>query len=204
MANVDELVWEVALHAGDPSYSELSEQHLLALVRSAAYDARNSGWLLPHEEDESLTVTENTYEYAVPLDFAYIEKMYLEETINSTDIYIEPVPSNHWELRLNGAIPVIYFNTLSAVTIGKNLKIVGQKRPTLYHIRDQIIDRGMESFLRERALYYAFRILGAGMSELARWRQTMSQQSWATSEAFLRRHPQEFRVNPNSRHVPGR
>lgn len=195
---------ECALAVHDPDLGEISRAQWLMFLRSASMDARNSGWFLPIEDDESLEVAATTYEYDIPAGFAFIEKLYIEETINGSDVYINTIPRNHWEIRTNGGNPVITFSTLSELTPGKNIKIVGQARPSVYTDENQTVDRGMESFIRERALYFAFRYLGAGLSELARWRQQMSIQAWQTSEAMLNSHPQEFRMRPDARSVDGR
>jgi hypothetical protein len=199
-----ELRDDCALMVHDPDYGELSKARWNAFLRSAAQDARSSGWFLHYEDDESLVVASNDFDYTVPDGFAYIDTIYLEETINGVSQYRTEIPQAHWEIRLDGGVPTIYFFTHSLLVVDKNLKIQGQARPTIYMNENEPIDGGMESFLRERAMYFAFRYLGAGLSELDRWRQQMSQQCWQTSEAMLARHPQEFRMRPNAREVPGR
>ena len=201
---VSDLQDEVALHTHDIGKAEISAANLLVFINSAARDARNSGWLERLEDDESLEAAASTWEYDVPADFAYVEKLYIEETEENTDVYTNRIPEAHWEIRLNGSDPVFVFSSLQYLPAGKNIKVVGQKRPTIYTTAGQTIDLGMESFLRERVLFFAFRYLGAGLSELARWRQSMATTSWQLSEAFLRRHPQEFRALPSSQEVPGR
>lgn len=201
---VSDLYTECALHVHDISFGELSTANWIALIASGARDMRSSGWLIRHEDDESLEVVSNTYEFAVPANFAYVEKIVAEETINGTSVYVRELPRAHWEVRLNGGIPTFHFGTVTELEPGRHMKVIGQKRPTIYSAAGETIDPGAESFLRERTLYFAFRFLGAGLSELARWRQSMSQQCWVTSETMLRRHPQEFRALPSSVEIPGR
>lgn len=188
----------------DPNYGEISKSMWMQFFTSAGMDARSSGWYLHAEDDESLTVVANTWEYDVPAGFAYIEAILQESTVNGTSVYTDIVEKSYWDIRLNGSNPVITFNNLWVMDEGKKLKIIGQARPTVYTNENETIDRGMETFIRERALYFAFRFLGAGGSELARWRQQMSTQAWQTSEMMLQRHPQEFRMAPSARVVPGR
>lgn len=195
---------DCALMVHDPSYNEISKAQWIAFMRTASMDARNAGWLLPAEDDESITIASNTYEYTVPTSFAYVDRLFTSETINNNTVYVNEVPGGHWEIRLNGGVPVFSFASLTQLDVGRTIKVIGQSRPTLYVEETQPIDGGMESFLRERALYFAFRFLGAGSSELAAWRRTMSTQSWQSSEMLLHRHPQEFREHPNAREVPGR
>lgn len=204
MATVKDIRDDCALHAHDPSFNEITKAQWIAFIRSASSDARSSGWLTDLEDSESLEVAASTWEYPVPAGFAYIEKIMLEQEVNGTSVYAMEIDRAHWEIRLNGGAPVFSFHSRDMLETGKNIKVIGQARPTIYMDENETIDRGMEAFMRERALYFAFRYLGAGMSELARWRQQMSTQAWQTSEMMLSRHPQEFRVRPNSRVVLGR
>lgn len=201
---VSDLATELALHAHDPNNAELSAANWLSFIASAARDARSSGWLIYIEDDETTTVAASDYQYSVPSTFAYVNKLLLEETIDGNSVYVQEIPRSHWEIRYDGSAAVFEFNTLTSLTVGKKIKVIGQKRPTIYTAQSDTIDVGMESFLRERALYFGFRYLAAGRSEYAQWRQTMSQQCWVTSEDFLRRHPQEFRMMPSATVVPGR
>lgn len=195
---------DCAIMIHDPSFNEISEAQWLAFFRSAAQDARSAGWLLAWEDDETITITDTDYEYTVPQPFAYIEKLILGEVLNGTTVYLEEIPRPHYEIRLNGSVPVLSFNTITQLVVGNTLKVVGQKRPTLYTDAAQEVDGGMESFIRERALYFAFRFTGAGSSELATFRRNMATQCWQSSEMYLHRHPQEFRQRPSAMEVPGR
>lgn len=201
---VKDLRQMAALMVHDPRYGEISREDWLLYIASAALDARNAGWYLHAEDSESLVVAEATWEYAVPAGFAYIEGIYIEDTSGGTSVYVQPISRVDYDIRLNGGYPVITFNSRWGLHVGRHLKIIGQVRPTIYVDENESIDRGMESYLRERAMYFAFRFLGAGGSELARWRQQMAIQAWQSSEVFLTHHPQEFRQAPDSIVVPGR
>jgi hypothetical protein len=195
---------DCALMLHDPSFNEISQTQWLAFFRSAAQDARSAGWLLAYEDDESITVDATSYEYTIPQPFAYVEKLLISSHLNGATVYLEELPRPHYEIRLNGNVPVFAFNTITQLVIAESIKVVGQKRPTLYTDAAQEIDSGMESFIRERALYFAFRFTGAGSSELATFRRSMATQCWQTSELYLHRHPQEFRQRPSAQEVPGR
>lgn len=196
---------DCALMVHDPEYNEITALQWMVFLRSASMDARNKGWLIDAEDDESLTANPtSTYEYTVPNGFAYVDRLALGETASGTTIYTEDIPRNHWEIRLNGSVPVFVFATTTSLSPSSPIKVIGQKRPTMYTSPDEPVDGGMESFLRERALYYAFRYIGAGSSELAGWRRQMSGMSKDESDRMLTRHPQEFRMHPDARVVPGR
>lgn len=205
---VDEMISECALHVHDPNLNEIGRTTWLAFITSASRYVRSSGWLVPVEDDESLTITVNVYDYDIPRPFAYISDIWREDRVAGVSVFNIYMPQDWWapggQIRMNGGRPVLNFHNQSYLESGFKLKIVGQRRPTVYSDVTQSIDPGMEGMIQERTLYYAFRYLGAGMSELARWRQQMSVQSFQSSEQLLARHPQEFRVNPSSLVVPGR
>lgn len=133
------------------------------------------------------------------------------------------------------SVPVIVFDSrLYTFTAGDRLKVVGQKRPTEYALGADVIESGMESFIRERAIAYAARTLammpveghvaqaqategdtpssGARLASIlpgaeerrAARLMALSERCLANSERMLAYHPQEFRVKPNSRRVPTR
>lgn len=195
---------DCALMLHDAGLAEITSAQWVSFIRSASLDARNEGWYIYMEDDESLAVAMNTYEYNVPSTFCSVDKLLIEETISGIPVYVTEIPRPHYELRLNGGVPVFTFNTITQLVYGKHIKVVGQKRPTIYSSTADAVDAGMESFLRERALYFGFRYTGAGMSELAAWRRQMAVQAWQTSEAFLHRHPASFRQSPSGQIVPGR
>ena len=87
---------------------------------------------------------------------------------------------------------------------GNTIKIIGQKRPTLYTGDGETIDTGLENVLLERTLYYAFQFVAAGGSEYAQWRQSEAALSRQESEMALSRAPQQFRMKPQSKIIPGR
>jgi hypothetical protein len=201
---VKDLRQMAALMAHDPRYSEVTKEDWILYMASAALDARNSGWYLHAEDSESLEIS-SAWEYTVPSGFARIHGLYVEDTHNGVSVYdVHPIDRVNYEIRLNGGVPVIVFNSAHDLTPGRHIKVVGQVRPTIYVDENETIDRGMESYIRERTLYFVFRFMGAGGSELARWRQQMSTQAWQSSEVFLQKHPQEFRQAPDSIVVPGR
>lgn len=82
------------------------------------------------------------------------------------------------------------------------IQVVGQKRPTESYSSGDNLDTLVESFLLDRATMYASQFLRAQgdsphLTEIAR-------EAWGRSEQFLRYQPQEFRVRPGSKRVPGR
>lgn len=96
----------------------------------------------------------------------------------------------------------VFNSDLFSFTAGTPVQVIGQRRPTTAYVSGDTIDDQMESFIAERATAYAARFIFAQGNAL-----DMNQvylQSWANSIAFLRSHPAEFRVRPNSTRVPGR
>lgn len=177
---------------------------------AAVQDAKNSGWLIVLEDDESLTWTANTYAYAVPASFAYVSELRVENTATSPSTWDEVVPDHFWEIRLDSSVPKFFIHRGFPIPSGKLMKVIGQKRPTLYSAGAtglaETVDPGFESFLRDRALAYAlsFQATASPDLEIDRSRIALMDRAMGRSEAMLARHPQENRVNPSAEHVPGR
>lgn len=202
--DVNELAADCATIIGDSAYGEISLATWARLFKMASQDARTAGWVLPHEDDESITIADNTWSYGVPAQFAYVSELRISEDINSTTVYLTEIPKVHWEIRLDGGVPVFEFLNDSMLLTDRKIKVIGQRRPKVYNTGTDTIEPEFESFLRERALYHAYRIVGRTNSALADWRQRMSTQAWQTSEALLRDHPQQFRQDSSSVYVPTR
>lgn len=202
---VNELLQEIAQHLGDPRMERLDVDRLIFFLNSAARDAANQGWYILEEEDESITLSANTYDYNVPANFAYIHELWIEDTSQS-GVFTEFVPYHHWALVLDGGVPKIRFDkNLAHLPTGKRVKVVGQRRPTTnYSVGATSIDTGMESFLRERSVAYAARFLAGGGPELQQWYSQLAAQSFAISQEMLSSHPQQFRLRSNARYVPTR
>ena len=130
--------------------------------------------------------------------------------------YDEIIPRAYWrpKLQSGGAnatsaakgsrAQVVFNSSFFSFTGGTPLQFVGQKRPNLYTVAGDTIDLGMESFLRERALFHTARYAAAGGSAYSASRRQISNDALLLSEDFLRKHPAEFRVLPNSVRIPGR
>ena len=97
---------------------------------------------------------------------------------------------------------VIFDKRFFSFTSATPIQFIGQRRPTTSYASGNTIDADMESFLLERAIAYAARFLYAQGD--APHMQSVYRDAMASSTQFLRSHPQEFRVRPNSTLVPGR
>jgi hypothetical protein len=203
---VSELKTDISLRTHDVGAAEVTTSQLLTFINMASRDVRNAGWLLPLADDESITEAANDYEHNVPAGFAYISMLLREDTSSGTFDEQNGLDLHEWRLGINTSLtPVIYLNQYRyGVHAGARIKIVGQQRPAIYTADGDTVDNGLESFLRERAAYYSFQFLAAGRSEYAQWRQQQAMLARAESERFLAYGPQQFRMKPNSRYVPGR
>ncbi len=126
------------------------------------------------------------------------------------------IPRAYWRVKLQsggrntttaalGSRPQFVFNSdFFSFTAGTPVQVVGQRRPTVYSAETETLDAGMESFLRERSLVFAARFASLGGSAVANMRRAIGQEALALSEQFLRLHPAEFRVAPNSTRIKGR
>lgn len=123
------------------------------------------------------------------------------------------IPRAYWRLQTGtggqttdqagrGSRPLIIFNDwYFSYTVGTPIKVIGQKRPTIYTAGTSTVDDGMESFLEEQAGALACRFLTARGS---RDHAQIAVDMFARANDFLRYHPSEFRVKTSSTHVPGR
>jgi len=146
-----------------------------------------------------LTLAAGTDSYNVPANFVAIKELRLGTAWDAI------IARHYWRMGLNGGIAVFYFEpSWDLVYTAGGMKVVGYKRPTTAYVVATTIDPGLESFLRERAAAHALAYLAAGMSELDRYRQTLSEIKKRDSEALLGRRPEQFRISPLARYVPGR
>lgn len=187
------------MHVRDTGADEISEANLLILINDAAQEASNSGWWIPIEDDESVTLANDDHEYNVPAGFAAIRELRLGADADTI------IARHYWRLRLNGTVPVFAFDpSWQNVYTAGEMKVTGWKRPNTSYALGNTIDPGLESFLRERAAAHALGYMAAGTSELDRYRQTFSEIKKRDSEELLGRRPEQFKILPLARYVPGR
>ena len=200
---VANLKTDIALRIHDVDNNEVSSAQLLNFINMAVRDMQNAGWILPISDDTSLTEDANTYTFTVPDDFVYINRI-LRENV-ATETYDYEFPSDMWRLDFISDVPTLTFDERQyQADAGALLMIKGQKRPTIYTDDSDNIDNMTWSFLRERATYYAASFVAGGLSQYSQYRQKLADTAFAISEQQLSRSPQEFRMFPNSKKVPGR
>lgn len=203
MSLVSDIQVDVALRIHDVANAEVSAAQLITFVNMGVKDARNAGWLIYQEEDESLIEASTTYEFTVPAGFAYIWQLKRENTATGTFDYT--LTKNEWRIAYdNATAKIVFYEPWYVPHAGANLKILGQARPTLYTAAGNTIDTGMDAFLRERATYYAASFVAGGRSEYAQHRYNVALLARVDSEKMLAQSPQMFRMKPDSRYVPGR
>ncbi len=203
MALVSDVSAEIALRIHDVGNAEISPAQLMSFINMAAKDARNAGWLIDLEEDESLTEAATTFSFSVPANFAYISQILRQNTALNT--YDWPIDRNSWRLGLDGGVAVLFFDDWRYDPLsGAHIKIIGQKRPSLYTAVGDTVDSFLDAFLREKATYYAGIFASYGESEYARTRQQAALLANQEATRMLAQSPQVFRMKQDSRHVPGR
>lgn len=202
---ISELKQELAINLDDPAMQKIVDSLYLIQINKAARDLRNSGWYIHLEEDESLTEVDSTYTYTIPASFVIISELRRGETFDSTVVYDVPIPRHNWEVGLDGGVAIIRFDSnFFTLQSGVSLKVMGQRRPTIYTADTDTVDIGCESFLSERATSYCARLLGLGGSELARGYAQIAEQALRNSMLALSMQPQAFRMDVDGIHVPGR
>ena len=121
MTTVLSLIDSIQAGIRGPDEIEVSIAQVQQFINDAAQEARSSGWLLPLEDDESITFASNTYEYNVPASFAYVYMLRIENdtrsrprsaaiiavavAIGSAPIVIPPTASTSGGIRANIAAP---------------------------------------------------------------------------------------------------
>lgn len=199
MSTGNEVAARVAFRCFDSGYAELSQANYLSFVNDAVADLLAAGWVLPLEEDESLTQATDTYSHTIPATFAYISEVRVEGSA-----YDESVPKWQWRLGYDGANPVLVFDSRWwTPTDTKKIKLVGQQRLAAYTTTGTV-HAGIEAFVRERAVAYACAHLASGSSALAKLRQRLAEFYWGTSESLLTHQPDQHKVVPGSKPVPTR
>lgn len=202
---IKELKDEISQHLQDPSNRLLNRDSILEFINSAAWDAANQDWLISIEEDESLTLVADTYDYTVPSGFAYIDEVWIAD---SSGAYLEDNMAKYheWWLVLDGAATVLRFSqTFFTIPGAYAIKLVGQARPTAEYSSDSTeIDAGLESFIRERAVAYAARHLARHGGDHAARYAALEQEALTFSDNFLQHQGERFQPKHYGRMVPGR
>lgn len=200
---VNELREALAQSLGDPTMEMANEEQLLMFINQAARDAGNEDWVLPIEEDESLVLATATYDYAVPAGFKFIHEIRLEGS--TSDLYDSRIADYKWRLVLDSSSPKIRFESrLFTITDGRQIKLVGQKRPTTYTSGSTTVDTGLESFLHERATWYGARYLATRKPEMASSYNATAQQARAASDLLSQKQREHMGRHRYARAVPGR
>lgn len=194
MTTAQSLVDSLEVHIRDTTNVEVTEAQLLRFLNDAAQDVA-SRWWVPLEDDESVTFASPSV--AVPSGFAY-----LREIRYGTD-YVSVIPRQYWDVRINGGVSVIFFDPRLTGVSGA-IKFVGWKRPKIDYVLADVIEIGMEAFLRERAGHFAMNFMAAGLSELDRARIQLAETKFRNSEILIQQHIEERKVVPSPRIVPGR
>ncbi len=206
MATCAEVAARVATICHDATYLE-GPTALIAdyikFVNDAVEDWNNGGGILPLAEDTVLQVAA-TFEYAVPAGFSYVFEVRLEDA-SAAGLYDTVVPYELWSMSYGvGSAAKIRLDSKWFTPIaGKKVLVVGQKKQVALVSADTVLS-GMIAFVRERAIYHACRYLMAGGSTLAARREETAKLALQLSQDMLQHLPQEFRIIPGSRPVPGR
>ncbi len=203
MTTVLDLVDEIQAGIRGPDTMEVTIAQIQTFINSAVREAQSSGWLLPSEDDESLTFASNTYEYNVPSGFAYVTELRIENDTTTPSTWNEILDQHLWDIRIDSSVPKFFIHRGVRLPVPQSLKVVGQKRLTVYSALATTIDPGIEAFLRARAMATALGFISA-TGETDPQRLGMWQQHRRDAELLLARHPMEMRVRPSSKHVLGR
>ena len=201
---IEELRDEIAQHLQDPTHLLVGRSKLLEFINSAAWDAANEGWVIHIEEDESLTTATDTYDFTVPAGFAYIHEVYVADS-NGDFGEDDLVPLTQWRLAFDSAVAVLRFSfEFHTIVDGRVIKLIGQARPTSEYTDDaDIIDAGLESFIRERGIMYGARNMARHGGQHAQQYAQLAQETFQSSELMLQQQADRYRPKEFARPVPG-
>jgi len=196
------LALRVSFLVHDSAQAECIAADALKFVNDALHDLDAAGCVLPLEEDETLSLSVATYSYTIPTVFAYVSEVRIEGA--TTGVYDVLVPKWQYRFGYDGAAAKIFFDpNWFTLTATKKIKIIGQQRLT--ELTGAVtVTVAIESFLRERASAYLAMHLAQGGSELSEARRRLHEVAWARSEVILSHMPEEYRIVPGSKPVPGR
>ncbi len=207
MTTIQNLMDSIEVHIRDFTNVEMTEVQLLVLINDASEEAGGSGWVRPFESANISAPVDG--KSAAPATIAWIKDLRGEGSAHRAII----VERHYWRLGMEGSTPNIYFEeSLGPPVSGYTTKYPtlttlvaeGWARPSAYTLVSDTVDAGMESFLLDRASAHALRAMVAGTSELDRIRAQQSEIKMRDSQVFLDNIPEEFKVLPRARHVPGR
>ena len=199
MATVQTLIDSIEIQIRDFDNSEMTAARLLILIADASREAGSSGWVRPVEIDVDDPDTD--LKVAVGSGIDWIKDLRGRNNADRTEV----IERHYWRLAMDGTDPALYFEaewtTRYSLT---DLAAEGWIRPTVYTALGNTVDPGMEAFLRTRAAAHALRTMSSGGSELDRIRAQQSEMRMRDSQVFLDNVPEQYRLAPRARHVPGR
>jgi len=206
MATCLEVSARVATICHDATYLEgptAAAADYIKFVNDAVEDWNNGGGILPLAEDSVLQAA-TTFDYTVPAGFSYIFEVRLEDE-TTAGLYDKVVPYELWSLSyaVGSTAKIRLDSRWFTPVVGKKILVIGQKKQVALASGDTVL-AGMIAFVRERGIYHACRYLMAGGSNLATRREDTAKLALQLSQDMLQHLPQEFRIIPGSRPVPGR
>lgn len=192
----------IAYRVHDSAQTEMAAAGYLGFLNDGIEDLAAAGWLTP-VNSATIAQATGTFVYNVPASFVYIQEVRKEGA--TAGVYDSVLPDWAWSVFLNSAgTPQIRVDShwVTPAT-GKNFMVTGQVRVAAL-ATGETVPSGMLGFLRERGTSYAAAYLAGGVSEYANQRRALADFSFRASELMLANMPDEFRIAPGSRAVPGR
>lgn len=203
MTTATQVADRIAYRVHDKDEAELTAADYLTFLNDAVEDLSAAGWALPLSE-ATITMVAADYEYDVPATFAYIWQLRKEDA-DTAGLYDEIIPFWKWTCAYDSnGNPVVRLDSRWFTPVAdKKILVMGQQRVTAY-AGAGTVEPGAIGFLRERGVAYAAAYLAGGVSEYAQQRRELAEIAFRNSEVMLQNMPEEFRIIPGSRPVPGR
>ena len=150
MATVLDIIDSVKARMREDDRIEVTFAQMLSFINDAAQDLVASGWVI-QDSDEAAAFVSGTYEYAVPSGIAFVHEIRVENTVTTPSTWDEIIPLHFWRIGEYDS-PMINFHKAFPLPDAKLMRVLGQKRPSLYTATADTVDLGMEPYIRESAL----------------------------------------------------
>jgi hypothetical protein len=201
---ISELMESLAQSLRDIGMTQANPKQLLIFINQAVEDAKRRGVYRPINDDESVSLATDVYEYEVPEDFVFIDELWVAD---GSGLFPARTHDHKWRLVTVGDVPVIRFDYRVFTDLpdadGRALRIRGQGNLQKYTVTTETIEPGIESLLHERATMYGARNLGRLTGEENVYAATETQ-AFQTSELMIQEAIRYMGQRLYSRRVPGR
>lgn len=199
MATFQELVDDLRI-ATHVNLTEVTDADMLSLAAMATRHINGLGALID-VNDDTILLLQDTWSYAIPAGFVYVQRLEYEDTIDA-GVFEEQVPSNHWQLRSGRKIDFYKhsFDLRFSPSPGNNVRFRGQARATIPTGLGDSVEDELLAATQQAIQHLILGRVSQGRSELSFDRSAQRREVAGVLLELDLTLP-DFRVLPNSRRV---